>query len=89
MLILRSSLTLTITCTCYYDVINGIQDLKIYSHADSLSLTLSFSVSLHVTQQVGEPASEIEALGSDVITVNTATVTITDLSVQSRSSHIC
>ena len=28
--------TLTITCTCCYDVINRIQDLKIYSHADSL-----------------------------------------------------
>ena len=32
------SLTLTITCTCCYDVISGIQDLKIYSHADSLIL---------------------------------------------------
>ena len=31
--------TLTISCTCCYDVINGIQDLKIYSHADSLSAT--------------------------------------------------
>ena len=32
--------TLTITCTCCYDVINGIQDLKIYSHADSLSASV-------------------------------------------------
>ena len=29
--------TLTITCTCCYDEIKGTQDLKIYSHADSLS----------------------------------------------------
>ena len=28
--------TLTITFTCCYEVINGIQNLKIYSHADSL-----------------------------------------------------
>ena len=35
--------TLTITCTCCYDVINGIQDLKIYSHADSLIISLSVS----------------------------------------------
>ena len=27
--------TLTLTLTSYYDVINGIQDLKIYSHNDS------------------------------------------------------
>ena len=31
------TLTLTITCTCCYDEIKGIQDPKIYSHADSLS----------------------------------------------------
>ena len=33
--------TLTITCTCCYDEIKGTQDLKIYSHADSLSVCLS------------------------------------------------
>ena len=33
--------TLTITCTCYHDVNSGIQDLEIYSHADSLSLSSS------------------------------------------------
>ena len=32
--------TLTITCTCCYDEIKGAQDLKIYSHAHSLVLTL-------------------------------------------------
>ena len=33
--------TLTITCTCCYDVIKGTEDLKIYSHADShATLTL-------------------------------------------------
>ena len=32
--------TLTITCTCCYVVINGIQNLKIYSHADSRSRSL-------------------------------------------------
>ena len=32
--------TLTITCTCCYDEIKGTQDLKIYSHADSLILSL-------------------------------------------------
>merc|ERR1711865_655086 len=31
--------TLTITCTCCYDEIKGTQDLKIYSHADSLILS--------------------------------------------------
>ena len=31
--------TLTIPCTCCYDVISGIQDLKIYSHARSLILS--------------------------------------------------
>ena len=31
--------TLTITCTCCYDEINGIQDLKIHSHADSMILS--------------------------------------------------
>ena len=29
-------LSLTISCTCCYDVIKGIQDLKMRSHADSL-----------------------------------------------------
>ena len=41
--------TLTITCTCCYDEIKGAQDLKIYSHADSLfsgSLALTHFVSL-------------------------------------------
>ena len=32
--------TLTISYTCCYDVINGIQNLKICSHADSLNLSL-------------------------------------------------
>ena len=32
-------LTLTITCTCCYDEIKGTQDLKIYSHADSVILS--------------------------------------------------
>ena len=32
--------TLTISCTCCYDEIKGIQDLKIYSNADSLILSL-------------------------------------------------
>ena len=36
---------LTIPCT-FYDVINGIQDLKICSHADSLILSLILSDSL-------------------------------------------
>jgi len=34
------TLTLAIPCTCCHDVINRIQGLKIYSHADSLSLSL-------------------------------------------------
>ena len=39
--------TLTITCTCCcYNVINRIQDLKIYSHADSQILSLSLYISL-------------------------------------------
>ena len=29
----------TLHCTCCYDEINGIQDLEMYSHADSLSRT--------------------------------------------------
>ena len=33
------SLTLTISCTCCCDEIKGVQDLKIYSHADSLILS--------------------------------------------------
>ena len=33
-------LTHTIACTCCYDGIKGIQDLKIYSHADSLTLSM-------------------------------------------------
>ena len=36
--------TLAITRTCCYDGINGIQDLKIYSHADSLILSLMSDV---------------------------------------------
>ena len=36
----------TISCTCCYDEIKGIQDLKIYSHADSLSLSLFLSLSV-------------------------------------------
>ena len=36
---------LTITCTCCCDVINGTQDLKIFSHADSLRFTLFHAVS--------------------------------------------
>ena len=39
--------TLTITCTCCYDEIKGTQDLKMYSHADSLSelvcVTIAYS----------------------------------------------
>ena len=31
--------TLTASCTCCYDEIKGVQDLKIYSHADSLILS--------------------------------------------------
>ena len=31
----------TISCTCCYDEIKGIQDLKISFHADSLILTLT------------------------------------------------
>ena len=38
--------TLTITCTCCYDMINGIQDLKIYSHADSHSCSVCHSCSV-------------------------------------------
>ena len=38
-LTLTHSHTLTITCTCCYDEIKGTQDLKIYSHADSLILS--------------------------------------------------
>ena len=33
--------TVTIPCTCCHDEIKGIQDLKIFSHADSLILSLS------------------------------------------------
>ena len=33
------SLTHTLTCTCCYDEIKGIQDHKIHSHADSLILS--------------------------------------------------
>ena len=35
--------TLTITCTCCYDEIKGTQDLKIYSHAHSLILSLTLT----------------------------------------------
>ena len=35
--------TLTITCICCYGVINGIPDLKIYSHADSPRFSLDDS----------------------------------------------
>ena len=34
---LKSSHLLTIACTCCYNAINEIQDIKIYSHADSIS----------------------------------------------------
>ena len=40
---------LTITCTCCYDVINGIQDLKICSHADSLSTPFFLSIYVSVS----------------------------------------
>ena len=53
MLILLFSLwlshTLTITCCCCYDESEGTQDLKIYSHAHSLILSLwLFCLSHHV-----------------------------------------
>ena len=34
------TLITTLHCACCYDVFNGIQDLKIYSHAHSLILSL-------------------------------------------------
>ena len=34
-------LSLTITCTCCCDEVKGVQDLKIYSHADSQIRSLS------------------------------------------------
>ena len=38
--------TLTLTRTCCYDVLNEIQDLKMYSHAESLILALTLSLSV-------------------------------------------
>ena len=46
-LFLSMSLSFSITCTCCYDEIKGTQDLKIYSHADSQILSLSFSTHFH------------------------------------------
>ena len=36
---LQCTVSLTVSCTCWYDEIKGTQDLKIYSHADSLILS--------------------------------------------------
>ena len=47
MLFFSLALTHTITCTCCYDEIKGIQHLKIYSHAHSLILSLGLSLFLY------------------------------------------
>ena len=44
--------TLTITCTCCYDEIKGIQDLKIYSLADSLHDSLACLLLLAIKQHI-------------------------------------
>ena len=50
-----ASLTFTCTCTCYYDEIKVFQDLKIYSHAVSLILSLTFWSNLcHSTAHISK-----------------------------------
>ena len=67
--------TLTITCTCCYDETKGTQDLKIYSHADSLSCNFQVkfvlrecisqrevaSGEIDIAQQLNESTSRAEA----------------------------
>ena len=71
---LSSPHTLTITCTCCYDEIKGIQDLKICSHADSLILSLIFSlssVSVSLALARSHPLTLSSALTLSLLTVGT------------------
>ena len=61
---------LTVPCTCCHDMINGIQDLKIYCHADSLILSQCCVHMACVTQPVSCKAAASDISHQSVIFIS-------------------